>query len=736
MGPRPNIAQLPIGERPRSEHIQSPFGAHLRSSSDSMTRPYSMASPLLPPVMPGAAGDSPDSPDLLDIMLAGTRVVQRSHGIAGTRIFSPPAPISVPSPPSPYGFLEEDPSLSSSAVRQTFPETPYAFTPLVSAGFATPQLPQGAPLPARSTSTAVRSMHSKAGIGKQALMRHATMMSPPNSAELASAMTPPPSGSDNPLVSADEIANFMSGSKSAGVLSMIEEGSTPGSPTSELSSYSNTPDHSPAPLARSRPVSKMSLEVSNAAAERPASLIPAKRSLTPLPSPPPTSFPLPLSPLPSPSHPEHNLEREKTLGVPLGPLSDDESVEHFEGKSLSSSPALPPATLDSPVIVQPVQKPGPQPLPSAAIKTGPRGPRSRPPPPSGPRRPSVGAAAIWARSRSRAGSVSSSVGTPSASSSTSNTTHLFAKGSTPTFSASSPRFQAQPVQFRGLTMEAAQWTWAREQLQDAVSAAIKKSADASSIRLLPAEMLNEQIPEEIERLEALSAEIRTNYKVAVRKRRMLLGSLRSTADGGELAEQAASTRIVDDLSDLSDHVDHLSEELYVVTDQLSQLRHLQDVHFGSALAMGLRKLNSAFVKHLAEKESLRQQVATLEADREEAWRLAQEAARELDELSEKVAMSDGVVTPASSRRSSKVSIARKASLRKANLRSPSRLRSQRSSVASRSSMALSPSMRTGSSGDIPPVPPIPMRAPLMLSTSDLPIRSSGTYVRPRLLFVF
>jgi hypothetical protein len=277
-------------------------------------------------------------------------------------------------------------------------------------------------------------------------------------------------------------------------------------------------------------------------------------------------------------------------------------------------------------------------------------------------------------------------------------------------------------------MEAAQWTFTSEQLQATVSSAIKKSSDASSIRLLPVDVLTEQVPTEISRLEALSAELRTNYKLAVRKRKMLLGTLKSSAEGSEMLDQAASLRLLDDVSELTDYMDHLSEELYAITDQLSQLTHLQDVHFGSALAMGLRKLNNSFIKHLAEKETLRQQVASLEAERDEAWSYAQDAARELDDLDDQVALSEGVLTPASSRRSSRVFIAHKVSLRKAGIRSPSRLRSQRSSVASRGSMAISmsPAWRnTASSDGVPPVPPIPSRASLGSSTTGFSGQGSG-----------
>ena len=736
MGPRaPPL--LPIGGRPRSSTLQSPSQQHSIRSSDS-ARTRSFMSPLQPPTMPVASNNSPESPDLLDIMFANTRVVQRSNG-TGTRVLSPPAPISVPPrdlPPTnaDFGFLQYDPNSPStaSAVRQTFPETPYAFTPLVSAGFPTPAMPPGGGPPARTTSTAVRGSRSqKHGIAQKALMRSATMYSPPASASLHAPgpmpMTPPASASvhDFQRASSEDLATDVY-PQSAGVLSAIEEGSTPASPMSAPSSYSSTPEHSPAPLSR-KSTTRRSLEIS---ASRPPSLVPAKRSLTPVSTPPVSSIPLPPSPLPSPAVQDRV---RRALPSPMAPSFVDSLADKQELVSRSPSPA--PSTLSlHPLPTPPTSKlsrPQPQPpfLTAVEATSNTRFPR-RPPPPSGPRKPS-GPQALLNRSRSRNGSVSSVGSPPVGSAGSGSTGHMMyvsgsVSASTP--SASSPRFQTKQVKFRGLTMEAAQWTFTSHQLQETVSTAIKKSSDASTIRLLPMDTLNEQIPEEIMRLEAHSGELRTNYKLAVRKRRMLLGSLRSIADGGELSEQAAAARLLDDVAELSEHLDHISEELYSVTDQLSQLQHLQDVHFGSALAMALRKLNSSFIKHLAEKETLRQQVASLEAERDEAWRYASEAARDLDDLNDKMSVAEGVVSPSTSRRSSKIIFARKASVRRVGIRSPSRLRSQRSSMASRNSMSsnMSPAPRGTPNGPmVPPVPPIPPRMPLGISTSDLPSRGSG-----------
>jgi len=143
---------------------------------------------------------------------------------------------------------------------------------------------------------------------------------------------------------------------------------------------------------------------------------------------------------------------------------------------------------------------------------------------------------------------------------------------------------------------------------------------------------------------------------------------------------------------------------------------------------------------------LRDKLAALEQERDDAWALAEE----LEGINDKLANPDSATipqsarnsnvnptsphppttpgTPSSSARSSRVSMARKASTRtsKAGLRSPSRQRSARSSVASsfyRNSMAsASPGLRSG--GEIPPVPPIPTRMPLGIVT-DLPSGSAG-----------
>lgn len=305
------------------------------------------------------------------------------------------------------------------------------------------------------------------------------------------------------------------------------------------------------------------------------------------------------------------------------------------------------------------------------------------------------------------------------------------KASTLTLSASSPKFQTTPVKFRGLTKEAAEWTFTSQQLQQLVSTAIKQTADVSAIRLLPLDILNGALPDEIHRLEVSSAELRTNYKLNVRKRRQLLGYLTSMVDGLEPSDNVEALRKLEELSEVTDHLDQLAEELYDVTVQLGQLTHLRDVHSSSALIMALHKLNNSLKKHLAEGQKLREQVTTLEAERDEAWRQAQEVAQDFDDLADRT--SDPVSSTrdgSSSRRSSRVLVARKNSAwaTRAGLRTSVYRRSHRSSTSvssvHRNSAMASPAMRSAGMGDIPPVPPIPLRTAIGIVT-DLPTSRSS-----------
>jgi hypothetical protein len=337
--------------------------------------------------------------------------------------------------------------------------------------------------------------------------------------------------------------------------------------------------------------------------------------------------------------------------------------------------------------------------------------RARPPLPIGPRRPSATAKVA---TRDRNGSVSSVV---SAKSTRDVTGGSRRKASVHTHT---PKFETSPVPWKGFTLEAAKWTFSSSQLQSIVSRAIKQSAEASSIRLLPLEILNENIPDELHRLNVLSKDLRLRYKVSVRKRATLFDDLAS-----EPIDLVSIQRTVEELTEVSKTLDHITEELYTVTDQITQLNRLKDVHSYSALAMALRKLNTSFLSQVAETQSLRQKVTELETERDEAWKHAEDLALEFDSLNDKLMEESIIPGPAkpSSRRSSRVMIVRKNSVRAARAGLPassSVRRSQRSSMGSSvyapSSAGPSTSRSTIHSEFVPPVPPVPRPS---VRTSDL-----------------
>ncbi|KAI1786913.1 hypothetical protein LXA43DRAFT_747484 [Ganoderma leucocontextum] len=504
-------------------------------------------------------------------------------------------------------------------------------------------------------------------------------------------------------------------------------------------SRSGTGD-SPEPSRRSSSMSSGHLQASSSS----PSSIPLKRSLSPFPSPPNSSS-APSSPSPGPGPSRSRVDAH----------ASSISVEHppppYVEDLRSRTPPIAVPQLLTNVPPPPILGPAPPARMSTPDLHGtPNTPRSgygtpdgtvskrntrlRPPLPAGPRKPSYSAAAA----RMRAGSVSS-LGTAGPSGSHPRVMSMM--------SHTAPKFQTSRVPFRGLTMEAAQWTLTSQQLQNIVSTAIRQSADASAIRILPGDVLESELPREIERLEGLSAELKLKYKLNVRKRNTLLANVSRVADNAEFGEFGAAAtlgRMMEELSDVTENLDQTAEELYTSTDQLAQLVHLRDVHQRSALAMALRKLNSSFLKQVGDTQRLREQVAMLEAERDEAWREAQEVAQEFDDFTERI-VADSLPMVESgkdkykdkdkeslplSRRSSRVMVARRTSQRasKAGLRSMYR-RSQRSSTSSslRYSGVASPGMWSGQGGgeEIPPVPPIPLRHDLPFPLSgDLPTRSS------------
>ncbi|KAI0301250.1 hypothetical protein BC826DRAFT_556233 [Russula brevipes] len=247
-------------------------------------------------------------------------------------------------------------------------------------------------------------------------------------------------------------------------------------------------------------------------------------------------------------------------------------------------------------------------------------------------------------------------------------------------SSSGPRFRTSPPKFKALTMEGAKWTFSSEELQEIVSQAIKQSGRSSSIRLSSLQEACVEIPEELERLDALMHELGVQYRLQVRKRDVLLRAAYACTESPESSSIALRAKL-QELHETSVNLDRIAEDLYHARDQAAQISRMLTVHSRSALAMALRKLHSSFLKRTTEVDTLKDRVATLEAERDEAWAQAQEVARDLDALNDTIQSraSTPCLTRSTSRRSSRVMASRKSSLRvsKAGLRL-----SQRASTAS------------------------------------------------------
>jgi len=269
-----------------------------------------------------------------------------------------------------------------------------------------------------------------------------------------------------------------------------------------------------------------------------------------------------------------------------------------------------------------------------------------------------------------------------------------------------PRFPTVPIKWRGRTLDVARWTFTSQELQEISSRAIRASAEAYYVRLLKLETLDTELPEELHRLELLTTDLKTRIRATATARRELLDALIAHASGTETLDHHSLERVVEELDDITRSAEEESDELYTVADQIAQLKRLRDVHSSSALAVSLRKLNTSFLRQAAENQFLRERVAALEAERNIAWRQAENVAQEFDDLSTKLERGISSVPSSanSSRRTSRVSAFRKSSnrasksgLRQSIIGKPSPRIPKRSSSASSSMQP---------SADIPPVPAI------------------------------
>ncbi|THH03253.1 hypothetical protein EW145_g6402 [Phellinidium pouzarii] len=368
-----------------------------------------------------------------------------------------------------------------------------------------------------------------------------------------------------------------------------------------------------------------------------------------------------------------------------------------------------PSTIATEVQVSSNSRPAPPILSSVPRK---RSVGSRPPLPFGPRKPSNSVSTTTAplslSSRQKAAS-ENSAGILRIMNSEASKKEELDEGIAAT-PLSTPTFKTTPVRWRGLTLDAAKWKFTSAQLHDIVRYAIEQSGQASSIRLLSQDVVQQELPLVLEILEKHRIDIQCSYKALVRRRRALIARLMSPP-----ANTSAVVRLAEELAEVTAACDQLVNELNDVCEQIAQVRSLKDVHLASALAMALRKLNASLYRRTTDANLLQLELVNLRAEREEAWRKAEEIERDLVALNEQIASSGADPRSSmSSNRPSRISVAmaRHGSKRtsRAGLRMSGYSFRRSSQRSSRSSLHvnLSSSVRTTFSSDVvPPVPSLP-----------------------------
>ncbi|KAF9646487.1 hypothetical protein BDM02DRAFT_3003814 [Thelephora ganbajun] len=196
-------------------------------------------------------------------------------------------------------------------------------------------------------------------------------------------------------------------------------------------------------------------------------------------------------------------------------------------------------------------------------------------------------------------------------------------------------FNVDPITFKGLPLEAAQWSFTSDQLREMVSRAIRDSAKEQFIRLLSLDALDKEIPEELARLESLKFTTQAQHRFHFQRRTNLLQSLNALAFSTSVsAESGISTlgTLIQQLAEVTASMDRFTETLLKASDHRSQLAQVQEKHLSSALAVALRKLNASYAKRTNDLRNARARIAALQTELDEAWKVAESMAEEIDDL--------------------------------------------------------------------------------------------------------
>lgn len=196
-------------------------------------------------------------------------------------------------------------------------------------------------------------------------------------------------------------------------------------------------------------------------------------------------------------------------------------------------------------------------------------------------------------------------------------------------------FNVDPITFKGLPLEAAQWSFTSDQLREMVSRAIRDSAKEQFVRLLSLDALDKEIPEELARLESHKFTTQAQHRFYFQRRTNLLQSLNALVQSAPSSgENGASTlgTLIQQLSEVTTSMDRFTETLLKASEHRAQLSQVQEKHLSSALAVALRKLNASYAKRTADLKSARARIVALQTELEEAWKVAEGIAEEMDDL--------------------------------------------------------------------------------------------------------
>ncbi|KAI6013576.1 hypothetical protein EDC04DRAFT_2954910 [Pisolithus marmoratus] len=195
-------------------------------------------------------------------------------------------------------------------------------------------------------------------------------------------------------------------------------------------------------------------------------------------------------------------------------------------------------------------------------------------------------------------------------------------------------FESIPIPWKGLSLEAAQWTFTSSELQEIVSRAIRFSAGESFIRLLSLQVLDTDIMEAEQRLESQRLAAQVKWRFEVGRRTMLMQALNSTV--ATLSSECDKDNTLGSLiTQLATSIACCDTEMATIMqsmDQQAQLSSLKNTHWSSALSVALRKLNKACERQAGELKRALTRIRNLEDELEEAWKEAETLAAELDTL--------------------------------------------------------------------------------------------------------